>query len=370
MTSTNTLIALHALGQSFWWDALSRRDLCNGEIERMRDENGLRGITSNPSIFHAAVSSGDDYDDAIAELAKQGLDAETIFWRLAVEDIQDACDVLRPVYDQSIGTDGFVSLEVDPRLAHDTERTLSEARRLWGEVARPNLMIKIPGTPAGLPAIREALTEGINVNVTLLFAQQAHIDVMHAYVEAMQARASRSMPLSTVASVASFFVSRVDSMIDARLEKIGGKALELRSRAGVANARAAYANFEAIFAEPRWRALAAEGAHVQRPLWASTSTKNPDYLDVMYVQELVGPHTVNTMPTNTLEAWLDHGEPAAATVRQNVPGALADLAALEAVGISMDEVTEQLLAEGVKKFEESFEKLIGSVREKMEQLTP
>lgn len=369
MTSSNTLVALHALGQSFWWDALSRRDLRNGELARMRDENGLRGITSNPSIFHSAVSSGDDYDEAIAALAQEGLEAETIFWRLAVEDIQAACDILRSVYDASHGADGFVSLEVDPRLAHDTDRTLYEARRLWGEVSRPNLMIKIPGTPEGVPAIREALIEGININVTLLFSQQAHIDVMHAYIEAMQARASRTLPLSPVASVASFFVSRVDSLIDARLEKIGGQALALRGKAGVANARAAYANFESIFGEPRWKELEAAGAHVQRPLWASTSTKNPEYVDVMYVQELIGPHTVNTMPTNTLEAWLDHGKPEADTVRRDVRGALADLAALEAAGVSMQQITDELLADGVRKFEDSFEKLIDSVQEKMRRLT-
>lgn len=369
MSSSNSLIALHALGQSFWWDALSRRDLRNGEIARMRDENGLRGITSNPAIFHTAVSSGNDYDDAIAAFAREGHDAEAIFWKLAVADIQEACDVLRPVYDRSEAEDGYVSLEVDPHFAHDTERTLYEARRLWTEVDRPNLMIKIPGTPEGVPAIREALSEGINVNVTLLFSPHAHVDVMHAYIEAMEARLARDLPLSTVAGVASFFVSRVDSLVDERLQERGGAALELRGKAGVANARVAYANFERVFSGERWQRLAAAGARVQRPLWASTSTKNPEYPDTLYVQELIGPHTVNTMPTNTLQAWLDHGEPAAATVRHHRDQALADLAAIEAAGISMDEITAELLEDGVKKFEDAFDKLLASVNEKMQSIS-
>ena len=360
MNPTNPLVALHALGQSFWWDQLSRRELQEGAVERMRDENGMRGITSNPAIFQKSLSDGDVYDQDIAHLFAEGMDVESVFWALAVDDIQRACDVLRGVYDESKAEDGFVSLEVDPRLAHDTEGTLVEARRLWSAVDRPNLMIKIPGTPAGVPAIRQALIEGINVNVTLLFSPKAHVDVMHAYVDAVEARHAQGRSIDDVASVASFFVSRVDTLVDSKLPE----GSPLRGRAGVANARIAYANFEEVFGGARWKTFEAAGARVQRPLWASTSTKDPSYRDTIYVEELIGPHTVNTMPTVTVEAWLDHGEPEPDTVKRDLDGARRTFDELAGAGVDFDAVTDQLLVEGVEKFESAFEGLLTAVGEK------
>ena len=369
MNRSNPLLALQQHGQSFWWDSLSRHALDNGEIARMRDENGLRGITSNPTIFHEAIASGNDYDPAIETLAGQGLDAEDVFWRLAVEDVRRACDLLRPVYDDSDGTDGLVSLEVDPRLARDAHRSIDEARRLWKETARPNLMIKIPGTPEGLDAIRRGLVEGINVNITLLFSTKAHVDVMRAYFDAMQTRLDEGESLASIASVASFFVSRVDTMVDERLEEIGGeRAPSLRGKTGVANARLAYEKFEAMFTGEEWHDLEAAGARVQRPLWASTSTKNDDYSDVLYVKELIGPRTVNTMNTATIEAWADHGEAEADTIRRDVEGAKQHFRDLEEVGVDMGDVTDRLLDQGIEKFADSYDELIGAISEKMDAL--
>ena len=359
MNASNPLVALHDLGQSFWWDQLSRREIQDGSVERMRDDNGMRGITSNPAIFQKSLTDGDVYDADAKKLFGQGLDREAVFWRLGVDDIQRACDILRPVYDASHGEDGFVSLEVDPRLAHDTDTTLSEAKRLWEEVERPNLMIKIPGTPEGVPAIREALIAGINVNVTLLFAPKAHIDVMNAYVEAIEARHRDGKSIDDVASVASFFVSRVDALVDSKLPDDS----PLRSKAGVANARVAYANFLEVFGGDRWKTLAAAGARVQRPLWASTSTKDPSLPDTLYVAELIGRDTVNTMPTNTAEAWLDHGEPRADAVQEDVDGARAVFEGLASAGVDFDAVTDQLLREGVEKFESAFDALLKAVDE-------
>jgi len=353
-------------GQSFWWDQLSRGELDDGTVARMRDHNGMRGMTSNPAIFKKSIAASEDYDAAILELAAQGLGSEEIFWRLAVEDIQRACDVLRSVFDESDGVDGYVSLEVDPRLSADSEATLAEARRLWGQVDRPNLMIKIPGTDEGLPAIRAALVEGLNVNVTLLFSAQAHLQVMEAYLSALEERARRGLPLSTVASVASFFVSRVDGLIDEELAA-ADSTIEA-GKAGVANARLAYANFEKVFSGERWAKLAAEGARVQRPLWASTSVKNPDYPDTMYVSELIGEHTVNTMPTVTLEAWIDHGVGRAGSVREDLDAARDHLSALREAGIDIDRVTDELLRAGVAQFEQAFSALLAAVDEKAQRL--
>ena len=362
---SNPLVRLHELGQSFWWDQLSRGELADGTVARMRDENGMRGMTSNPAIFQKSVASSTDYDEAIVSLAASGLDAEAIFWSLAVEDIQAACDLLHPVFETSDGVDGYVSLEVDPRLADQTVETLEEARRLWKRVDRDNLMIKIPGTEAGLPAIRDALVEGLNINVTLLFSQKAHMDVMEVYLQALEERRRRGLPLSTVASVASFFVSRVDSAIDARLPAES----PLRGRAGIANAKLAYANFERVFSGPRFEKLAAEGARVQRPLWASTSVKDPSYPDTMYVSELIGPDTVNTMPTVTLEAWLDHGDPQPDTIREGVDEARSFFTQLEAAGIDDDAVTDELLAQGVDKFVQAFDALIEAIADKAGRLS-
>lgn len=361
MNGPNPLLRLISLGQSFWWDALSRRDLRNGEIARMRDQNGMRGITSNPSIFHAAIAESEDYDAEVRRLAGEKMDREAIFWELAVEDIRAACEILRPVYDASEAQDGYVSLEVDPRLAHQTEATVAEAKRLHEWVHAPNLMIKIPGTPEGIPAIRETLIAGIPVNVTLLFSQDAHLAAMGAYVEALETRVAAGQDVRGIASVASFFVSRVDTLVD---ELLGPTKEALHGRAAVANAKLAYRNFEGFFAGPRWEKLAAAGSQLQRPLWASTSTKNPSYRDVLYVEELIGPHTVNTMPTTTLEAFADHGEAKEDAVRTGVDEAQQFLEQLEAEGISMVAVTDQLLSEGVEKFEKSFELLLGSIEEK------
>lgn len=357
MNAPNTLVALHGLGQSFWWDQLSRREIQDGSVERMRDDNGMRGITSNPAIFQKSLKDGDVYDADAAKLFGQGLDTEAVFWRLAVDDIRRACAILRPVYDESMGEDGFVSLEVDPRLAHDTEGSLREARRLWNEVGEPNLMIKIPGTPEGIPAIRDALIEGININITLLFSPHAHIDVMHAYVDAVEARHEKGDSIHDMASVASFFVSRVDALVDSKLPE----SSPLRGQAGVANAKVAYANFLEVFASDRWKVLADAGARVQRPLWASTGTKDPSYPDTMYVQELIGRNTVNTMPTETAEAWLDHGEPVGDTVQRDLEGAKTVFGHLEAADVDFDAVTAQLLREGVEKFETAFDGVLEAV---------
>lgn len=370
MTGANPLLELHPAGQSFWWDALSRRDLQNGEVARMRDENGMRGITSNPSIFQKALAEGEQYDEGVARLLREGRDREEIFWELAVEDIRAACEILHPVYDGSGGADGFVSLEVDPRLAHDTDSTLAEARRLDEWVDRPNLMIKIPGTPEGMPAVRQALREGIHVNVTLLFSQEAHRQTMEAYLEALEERREAGDDPGSVASVASFFVSRVDTLVDEKLEALDdADALALRGRAAVANARLAYQNFLETFSGPRWDELSAAGARVQRPLWASTSTKNPAYRDVIYVEELVGPHTVNTMPTATVEAFRDHGRVRPLAITEAQDEARETLDRIEALGISMESVTDQLLREGVRKFEESFEGLLDSLDAKTRRMS-
>jgi transaldolase len=363
--AANPLVQLHSLGQSFWWDTLSRAGLRDGTVARMRDENGMRGITSNPAIFQKALSGTGDYDEDIARLGAKGLDVESIFWCLAVDDIREACDQLQPVHSSSDGADGFVSLEVDPRLAHDTDRTLREARRLWGEVDRRNLMIKIPGTPEGVQAVRRALFEGIHVNVTLLFATAAHEAVMLAHAEALEQRMEAGLAVDNVDSVASFFVSRVDTAVDPVLEAAGGAALSLQGQAAVANARLAYAQFEEFVASARWQRLADAGARVQRPLWASTSTKNPDYSDTLYVSELIGRNTVNTMPTNTVEAWRDHGEAAADTVAHDVESARSLLRALADHGVDFEAHTNQLLVEGVQQFEDAFGTLMDELQQKV-----
>lgn len=367
--ASNPLRRLRNLGQSFWWDSLSRRALDQGLVARMRDQDDMRGITSNPTIFHEAIARTDDYDPAIARLWASDPDPERVFWQLAVRDIQDACDVLAPVYRDSAGQDGFVSLEVSPHLAFQTARTQSQAEELWKRVGRENLMIKIPGTPQGVPAIRACLAQGINVNVTLLFAQAAHEDVMLAYLDALEERSKRGLPLDRVASVASFFVSRVDTLIDQKLDaQATPQARALRGKAAIANARQAYRNFQRIFAGPRWEALAAQGARVQRPLWASTSTKDPAYQDVMYVETLIGRDTVNTMPTATIEAYRDHGRPQPDTVSAELAAADALPAALAKVGIELTSITDQLLREGVAKFATSFDDLLNALRAKAQRL--
>jgi len=366
---SNPLSRLHGLGQSFWWDSLSRQVIDDGELARMRDEDGMRGITSNPSIFHAAISQGDLYDQRIAALGGTELGTEELFWKLAIADIQDACDQLRVVYDDSKAHDGYVSLEVNPHLAFDAEGTLAQARELWERVDRPNLMIKIPGTPECVDAIRDAVRAGLNINVTLLFAQSAHVDVMDAYLDAVEARVAAGEPVDRIASVASFFVSRVDTLIDKRLDAMGTpEAKALRGKAGVANARLAYQNYLQRFSGPRWERLRAAGAQVQRPLWASTSAKDPAYSPILYVETLIGRDTVNTLPTVTIDHYREHGQPQADTILQGLDDARASFEKLEALGISMNEVTEELLREGVEKFNQSFDALLADLASKAERI--
>ncbi|CAN5867875.1 hypothetical protein BH20GEM3_BH20GEM3_03480 [soil metagenome] len=361
----NPLHQLHALGQSVWLDYIRRGILDDGSLERMIEEHGLRGVTSNPSIFEQAMAGSNDYDDEFEEMANSGLDASAAYERLAIEDIQRTADLFLPVYDGTGGHDGFVSLEVSPTLAHDTYATLAAALRLWAAVDRPNAMIKIPGTTEGIPAIEQALAEGININVTLLFSRDMHEQVMRAYIRGLEHRLDAGEPVDRVASVTSFFVSRVDTAIDAALERSGHT--ELQGKAAVANAKLAYARFREIFDGADFRRLRDAGARVQRPLWASTSTKNPAYRDVIYVEELIGPDTVNTMPLATVEAFGEHGV-AKRTLDTDLQDAEQVLEALHRAGVELDQVTDKLQKEGVDKFAESFEKLIASVGEKLERV--
>lgn len=359
---------LKALGQSVWLDYIRRDLIDSGGLARLVHEDGVRGVTSNPSIFEKAISGSRDYADLIASAARQGGSAKAIYERLAIRDIRDAADVLRAVHVESGARDGFVSLEVAPALANDTEATVEEARRLWREVGRGNLMIKVPGTPAGIPAIRRLIGDGINVNVTLLFARAAYEQAAEAYVSGLEARAARGGNLGGVASVASFFVSRIDTAIDAELERKMADAAEtgrvelasLRGRAAIANAKLAYRIYRDIVTGDRWRALAAKGAQPQRLLWASTSTKNPSYRDVIYVEELVGRDTVNTIPPATLDAFRDHGRVRESLV-EDLDAARKLLAELERHGISLAAVTDRLLDEGVKLFADAFDKLLAAV---------
>ena len=352
------LEALTQAGVSVWLDQIRRTLVEGGELARLIAEESLRGMTSNPSIFEKAILGSNDYDQDLVQLASENLDAKEIYDRLSIRDVQIAADVLLDVHRESGGRDGFVSLEVPPDLAHNTEQTLAAAHKYWNAVDRPNLMIKIPGTPEGLPAIEQAIYEGINVNVTLLFSVEAYELVAEAYIRGLERRHEEGKSLG-MNSVASFFVSRVDSNVDRKLADLGRD--DLAGRAAVANARAAYIKFKQIFAGDRWEALAGAGAAVQRPLWASTSTKNPHYPDTLYVAELVAPHTVNTMPMATLLAFADHGSFSGPTGEQDPSG---DLAALADAGIDMKQVTDELLAEGVKQFEDAMRTLLAGIEER------
>ena len=356
-------------GQSVWFDYIRRSLIEQGELKRMVDEDALGGVTSNPAIFEKAIDGSNDYAQAIGEISLDaGLSSKEVYERLAVADIQAAADVLRVVYDRTRAQDGYVSLEVSPDLAKDTKGTLDEARRLWATVSRPNVMIKVPATAEGIPAIRTLISEGINVNVTLLFAREAYEAVAHAYIEGLEARAKSGQPLGHVASVASFFVSRIDSLIDGQLaEKLktatGADKARLESLVGkvaIANAKLAYQSFKRIFSGPAWEALAAKGAMVQRVLWASTGTKNPAYRDVIYIEELIGRDTVNTVPPDTLSAFRDHGRPRA-SLEEDLAGATAILDNLEKAGVSLSKATSDLLEDGLKKFVEPFTKLLKAV---------
>ena len=355
------LAALVDAGTSPWLDQIQRSLIESGELARLRDELCLRGVTSNPAIFEKAILGSSDYDDKIRELAAQGVDDRHIFRTIAVEDVGAAADVLRPVYDEH--RDGFVSLEVDPDLAFDTDKTLAQAREYWQELDRPNVMIKIPGTLEGVPAIEEATYEGINVNVTLLFSVEAYAEVAEAYIKGLERRLAEGKPVDDINSVASFFVSRVDSEVDKRLADLGRD--DLRGLAAVANARAAYQRFQDIFQGERFANLKGAGAHVQRPLWASTGVKDPSYPDTKYVDTLVAPDTVNTMPMDTLEATADHGEIKADT---GLEDPAADLQQLADAGIDMGDVTGQLLKDGVSKFVTPMEKLLEGIGTKREEV--
>ncbi len=354
------LKALTDAGVSVWLDKISRTLVNSGELARLVSESSLRGVTSNPSIFEKAILGSTEYDEQIAAMAREQFDAKAIYDALAIADVKHAADTLAVVHSASAGRDGFVSLEVPPDLAHDTGGTLQAARRYWTAVGRPNAMIKIPGTAEGVDAIEQAIYEGINVNVTLLFAVSAYAQIAEAYIRGLERRYAEGLSL-TVNSVASFFVSRVDTNVDQKLAARG--APELSGTAALANARAAYSRFKEIFAGPRWEALAAAGAAVQRPLWASTGTKNPGYSDVMYVEHLIAPHTVNTMPLATLSAFADHGSVSGATAEQDH---VADLQALAQAGIDMDQVTDELLVDGIKLFADAMASLLDGIGRRRE----
>jgi transaldolase len=352
------LAALTAAGTSVWLDQLSRGLIESGELARMVEQDSLRGVTSNPAIFEKSILGSADYDEDLKRLADGGKSAREIYRAIALHDVRAACDVLRPVYDATGGLDGYVSWEVAPRLAHDTEGTLEQAHMYWELVDRPNLMIKIPATEAGLPAIEQALFDGLNINVTLLFRVTQYERVMEAFIRGLERRREAGRPLDRH-SVASFFVSRVDTEVDKRLEALGNT--ELRGRAGLANARAAYQAFQRVFEGERFASLRAEGCPVQRPLWASTGVKNPAYPATLYVWGLVAPHTVNTMPMATLEAARQEGELTGATAAENPT---ADLEALRAAGIDLDDVTDQLLREGIDAFMVPMQKLLDGIEAK------
>ena len=350
------LARLTALGTSVWLDQIERKLVEGGELARLVAEDSLRGMTSNPAIFEKAILGSEEYDDQIAKLAGEGADSRTIYQAIAIQDVQGAADVLRSVYDETDGYDGYVSLEVDPDLAFDTDKTIAQAQEYWGRVDRPNLMIKIPGTDEGLPAITETLYAGINVNITLLFKVEQYEKVIDAYLAGMERRVDEGLPVDNLHSVASFFVSRVDTEVDKRLEAAGNT--ELQGRAGVANARAAYQSFLKVFHGDRFQKLRDAGAPVQRPLWASTGVKNPKYKDTMYVDELAGAEIVNTMPVATLEAAGDHSE---ATEPRVTIDPSDDLKALADAGIDMGDVTDKLLKDGVDAFVTPMEKLLDGI---------
>lgn len=366
---------LAQLGQAIWLDYIQRGFIKDGSLQKLIDM-GLRGMTSNPTIFEKAIAHSQDYDEDLTQLAQQGKSADEVYLELAIADIQQAADLLGLVYDQTNGADGFVSLEVSPHLAYDGQATAAEALKLWKRVDRPNLMIKIPATQAGLPAITQSIAGGINVNVTLIFSLERYAEVMAAYIKGLELRLAQGQPVEQIASVASFFVSRVDTKVDKRLEEIIRKeepkahlAHSLLGQAAVANARMAYAQFKSVFEGRDFRMMAEKGARLQRPLWASTSTKNPAYSDILYVQELIGAYTVNTLPQKTLENFLDHGK-VEATLESDMDKVRFVLQSLEEIGVSMTQVTQELEDEGVAAFSKSFDALLDSIEAKRKAFAP
>src|SRR4051812_17809853 len=356
---------LHELaerGQSIWFDTLSRELVASGELKKMMDEDAVTGVTSNPTIFQKALSSGDAYDDDMRKLLEETDDPTKIFFSLALQDIRDACDVLKPAYDAADGADGYVSMEVEPGIAYDTEKTFDQARWIAKEVDRPNLMVKIPATMPGLPAIEDCTAHGTSINITLIFSLDRYKAVVEAYLRGLERLIASGGDPASIASVASFFVSRVDTEADKRLEAVGNK--ELQGKLAIANAKLAYAHYLEAFSGPRWEFLEGKGATKQRCLWASTSTKNPSYRDVMYVEELIGPETVNTMPLETIRAFQDHGELRGDTVREGVEEAAQLIEQLRDAGVDYDEVVETLEAEGVEKFSDAFDEIVDRIRAK------
>jgi len=362
---TNALKGLLEYGQSPWMDYIRRDFLTGGRLKKMIDEDGLRGMTSNPAIFEKSIIGSTLYSDILNSAEAKSLDAKGIFEKIAIRDVQDACDIFKATYQTTHRRDGYVSLEVSPYLANDTKGTVEEARRLWKAVGRENLMIKVPGTVEGVPAIRQLLEEGLNINVTLLFAQSAYEAVAEAFFAALEARALKGLELSHSASVASFFVSRIDTLVDSRIEEMrksgqgaAGDLLDsIEGKVAIANAKLTYKKYHELYGAPRWKALAAKGAQPQRLLWASTSTKNPKYRDVLYVEELIGAETVDTIPPATFEAFREHGR-LRKSLTEDVPGAAKVMENLDKAGISMKEVTDKLLVDGVKLFADAFRTLL------------
>jgi transaldolase/glucose-6-phosphate isomerase len=371
----NRLMQLHGMGQAVWLDFLERSFLRQGGLRELIERDGATGVTSNPSIFEKAMGQGNAYDEDFRAFAKQGAASVTASYEhAAIADIRAAADDLRPVYDQLRGKDGYVSLEVSPYLANDTAGTIAEARRLWQAVDRPNLMIKVPGTEAGVPAVRQLVEEGLNINITLLFAQEAYHQVAEAYLAALEARSAKNEPISHIASVASFFVSRIDTQIDKKIDarvKSGDGESEaltrLRGKVAIANAKLAYAWYQDMIAGKRWQALAAKGAMPQRLLWASTGTKDPSYSDTLYVDTLIGPDTVNTMPPKTMDAFREHGT-VHQTLAENVAQARQQLAEAERLGLDLAGVTRALVTDGVKQFVDAADALLGAVASKQTDL--
>jgi transaldolase/glucose-6-phosphate isomerase len=363
--ATNPLKRLLEYGQSPWMDYIRRDLLTGGGLKKMIDGDGLRGMTSNPAIFEKSITGSALYNDILQSPEAKQLDAKGLFEKIAIRDVQDACDIFKPVYQSARRRDGYVSLEVSPYLANDTKGTMEEARRLWKAVGRENLMIKVPATPEGIPAVRQLLEEGLNINITLLFAQSAYEQVAEAYLEALEARALKGLDLSHSASVASFFVSRIDSLVDSKIEELlktaTGATKELLSsvegKVAIANAKLTYKKYQELFSSPRWKALASKGAQTQRLLWASTSTKNPKYRDVLYVEELIGADTVDTIPPATFDAFRDHGK-LRNSLTEDVSGAARTMDNLGKAGISMKEATNKLLVDGVKLFADAFKTLL------------
>jgi transaldolase len=360
----NALLGLQKYGQSVWLDYIRRNIILNGDLQKLIDQDGLRGITSNPSIFEKAIAGSNDYTDLLTELGKQGVPTGDIYERIVVRDIQDSADKLLPVYKSTHRHDGYVSLEVSPTLARDTQGTIEEARRLWNAVNRPNIMIKVPGTPEGVEPVRRLTSEGLNINITLLFAQEAYIAVAEAYLDGLEAALKAGKDISGIASVASFFVSRIDTLVDSNIDErlknakgADAQVLEsLRGKVAIANAKQAYRYYQKMIESPRWKALAAKGAQSQRLLWASTSTKNPKYRDVLYIEELIGPDTVNTIPPATMDAFRDHGV-LRRTLDTDLAAADKTMSDLEKAGISMKQITSKLLDDAIKLFDDAFTQL-------------